>query len=104
VGTAAVTTTTQAIFDLRPRVLKHAVRYRSHSVPRAGFHLLKILVFDLGDEVFHVTTKENIQWGYVWWPKRRGNWAYSADPSARYCAIKVSPHLVCVVKHNDLQQ
>jgi hypothetical protein len=48
----------------------HAVRYRSHIVPHAGFHLLKILVFDLGGKVFHVTTKENIQWGYVWWPKR----------------------------------
>jgi hypothetical protein len=38
--------------------LKHAVRCRSQSVPYAGFHLLKILVFDLGDEVLHVTTKE----------------------------------------------
>jgi hypothetical protein len=59
VGTAAGTTS-QAIFDLRPRVLKQAVRYRSHSDPHAGFQLLKILIFDLGDEVFHVTTKENI--------------------------------------------
>jgi len=86
VGTAAGTTT-QVIFDLRPRVL-HAVRYRSHSVPHAGLHLPKILVFGLGDEVFHKTTKENIQWGYVWWPRRRGNWVSSADPSARHCVIE----------------
>lgn len=45
----------QAVFDLCPQVLKHVVGDRSHSVPYAGFQLLKVVVVDLVDEVIHLT-------------------------------------------------
>jgi hypothetical protein len=45
----------QAVFDLCPQVLKNVVGYRSHCVPYAGFQLLKVVAFDLVDNVIHLT-------------------------------------------------
>jgi len=46
------------IFELCPHVLKHVVGYHSHSIPHAGFQLLKIVVSDLVEKVLPVTPKE----------------------------------------------
>ena len=46
------------VFELRPHVLKHVVSYHTHSIPHAGFQLLKIVVSDLVDKVLPVTPKE----------------------------------------------
>ena len=45
----------QTIFDFCPRVLKHVMGYRSHSVPYPGFRLLKVIVFDVVDDVIRLT-------------------------------------------------
>ena len=45
----------QTIFDFCPRVLKHVMGYRIHSVLYAGFRLLKVIVFGVVDEVITIT-------------------------------------------------
>jgi len=47
--------------SLCPRVLKHVVSYRKYSLPYADLQLLKIVVSDLVDEVFHISPQEKIQ-------------------------------------------
>lgn len=54
-GTTGGTRSIQAVFDLCPQVLNHVMSYRSYSVPYAGFQLLKVVVFDLVEEVIHLT-------------------------------------------------
>jgi hypothetical protein len=44
-------TNIQTIFNLCPHVLNHVLGYCSHSIPYASLQLLKIIVFDLVDEV-----------------------------------------------------
>ena len=56
--------------------------------------LLKMVVFDLVDEVRHITPHGKIQWSEVWWPMRPDMWRSSADPSARYRVIKMIRPLV----------
>jgi hypothetical protein len=41
----------------------HVWFYREHSVPYAGFQVLKVVDLDLVDYVLHITTQEKIQWG-----------------------------------------
>jgi hypothetical protein len=41
-----------------PRVLKHVVGYRGHSVPYVGSQLLKIFAFDLTDDVLRLSPYE----------------------------------------------
>jgi len=54
-GTFGGTTNIQTAFELCPRVLKQVVGYRGRRIPCAGLQLPKIAVFDLIDEVFHIT-------------------------------------------------
>jgi hypothetical protein len=42
----------QTIFDLVPHCMKHVWCYRSHSVPYAGFQVLKIVDINLVENVF----------------------------------------------------
>jgi hypothetical protein len=51
VGTPLGMTYIQTIFNLCSHVLSHVVGYRSHSIPYTNLQLLKIIVFDLVDEV-----------------------------------------------------
>jgi len=51
VSTTGGTTNTRGIFSLSPSVLKHGMDYRDHSFSCAGLLLLKVVVFDLVDEV-----------------------------------------------------
>jgi hypothetical protein len=51
VGSLGGTTNIQTIFDLVPRCLKHVWCYRSHSVPYAGFQVLKVVDLNLVDNV-----------------------------------------------------
>ena len=53
-STPGGTTNTRGIFNLSPRLLKHGIDYRDHSFSCAGFLLLKVVVFDLVDEVPHI--------------------------------------------------
>jgi len=46
------------IFELFPHILKHFVGYHSHSIPHAGFQLLKIFVSNQVVKVLPVTPKE----------------------------------------------
>jgi len=46
------------LFELFPHILKHFVGYHSHTIPHAGFQLLKIFVSDQVDKVLPVTPKE----------------------------------------------
>jgi hypothetical protein len=55
VGTPDDTKNVKTIFDFCPRVLKHVMGYRSHSVLYAGFRLLKVIVFDVVDDVIRLT-------------------------------------------------
>jgi hypothetical protein len=48
----------QTIFDLVPRCLKHVWCYRSHSLPLAGFQMLKVVAYNLIDNVLHITPRE----------------------------------------------
>jgi hypothetical protein len=57
VGLLGDTTNIQTIFDLVPRCLKHVWCYRSHSVSKAGFHVLKVFDINLVDMVLHITSK-----------------------------------------------
>jgi hypothetical protein len=47
--------------SLHPHVLKHVVSYYKYSLPYACLLLLKIVVSDLVDEVFHISPQEKIQ-------------------------------------------
>jgi hypothetical protein len=49
------TTNIQTAFELCPRVFKQVVGYSGRRVPCAGLQLPKIAVFDLVDEVLHIT-------------------------------------------------
>ena len=51
VGSPGGTTHIQTILDVCPRVSKNVMGYCSHSVPFPGFQTLKIVDFDLVDEV-----------------------------------------------------
>lgn len=51
------------VFDPSPHDLKLVVGYCPHSVPYVGFKLLKVVVFELLDEVLHTTPADRIQWG-----------------------------------------
>jgi hypothetical protein len=65
VGLPRGTTYIQTIFDICPRVSKNVKGYRSHSVPFPGFQTLKVVVFDLVDEVrtrlYHMVTPQIYQ-------------------------------------------
>jgi hypothetical protein len=63
VGSLGCTTNIQTTFDLVPCFLKHLRCYRSHSVPYAGFQVLKAVDFNLVNNVLHITPKGDIQWG-----------------------------------------
>jgi hypothetical protein len=53
----------QTIFDLVPRRLKHVWRCRSHSVPYAGFQVLKVVDVNLTDNILQITLQEkNPMW------------------------------------------
>jgi hypothetical protein len=56
-------TNIQVVFNPSPHVLKLDVGYYPHSLPYVGFQLLKIVVFELLDEVLHTTPADRIQWG-----------------------------------------
>jgi hypothetical protein len=58
VGCLGGTTNIQMIFDLVPCCLKHAWCYRSHSVPCAGFQVLKFIDRNVVDNVLHITPQE----------------------------------------------
>jgi hypothetical protein len=45
----------QTILYLTPRSLKHVGCYHSHSIPYAGFHVLKVIDLNLVDGVLHIT-------------------------------------------------
>jgi hypothetical protein len=57
------TTIIQTIFDLILRCLNHVWCYRSHSVPYAGFQVLKVVDFNLVENVLHITPQEENQVG-----------------------------------------
>jgi hypothetical protein len=63
VGSLGGTTNIRTIFDLVQRCLKHIWCYRSHSVPYAGFQVLKVIDLNLVDNVLHITPQAKIQWG-----------------------------------------
>jgi hypothetical protein len=58
VTTPRGTTNIQTTFDLCTHALKLVVGYRNHGVPYAGFQQLKIVVFDLVDEVLHISLRK----------------------------------------------
>jgi hypothetical protein len=58
VGSFGDTTNIQTLFDLVRRCLKHVWCYHSHSVPYAGFQVLKIVGLNLVDNVLHITPQE----------------------------------------------
>jgi hypothetical protein len=94
VGSFGGTTNIQTIFDLIPHSLKHVWCYRSHSIPYAGFQVLKVIELNLADSVLHITPKEKIQWGEIWRPRRPSNWSTSADPSPSHLSVQVIPNTV----------
>jgi hypothetical protein len=51
VGTPGGMTNIQTLFNLCPHVLSRVVGYCSHRIPYASLQLLKIMVFDLVDEL-----------------------------------------------------
>jgi hypothetical protein len=53
----------RTIYDLVPLCVKHVSRYRSHSVPCAGFEALKVIDLKLVDNFLHINTQEKLQWG-----------------------------------------
>jgi hypothetical protein len=55
VGTPDDTKNIQTIFDFCSRVLKYIMGYRSHRVLYTGFRLLKVIVFDVVDEILRIT-------------------------------------------------
>jgi hypothetical protein len=53
-STPGGTTNIRGIFNLCLRVLKHGMDYRDHNYSYVGFVLLKVVVFDLVNEVAHI--------------------------------------------------
>jgi hypothetical protein len=115
------TTNIQMIFDFCPRVLKHFVGYRSNIVLYAVFEPLRIVVFDLVDEVrYHpynpmpgiwigrgvpsaeslrspdLTTLDFFLWGYV------NSFVYQVKNNDQQLKARIRPG-VTKAKHNVLQ-
>jgi hypothetical protein len=63
VGSLGGTPNIQTIFVFVPRFIKHVGCYRSHSVPYAGFQMLKVVNRNLVDNVLHIIPQQKIQWG-----------------------------------------
>jgi hypothetical protein len=61
VGTPGGTTNIQTIFDVCPRILKHAVCYHSYSIPFSGLQLLEIFVLNLAGEFLDITPQKRTQ-------------------------------------------
>jgi hypothetical protein len=62
VGFLSGMTNIQMIFDLLPRCMMPVLCYSSHSIPCAGFQVLKVVDLNLVDNVLHITAQEKIQW------------------------------------------
>jgi hypothetical protein len=83
-------------------VFESGMGYRRHACTYPRFRLLKIVHFDLADEIIHITPSVKSSMRLT--GDLRGPWRSSAYPSASHCVIKVIRHLVYQVKNNDLQQ
>jgi hypothetical protein len=59
VDTPGGTTNILTTFDVCPRGLEHVLGFPGHNFPYSGFEVLKIVVFDLIDEVLHIPTRSN---------------------------------------------
>jgi hypothetical protein len=75
------------------QTIQHVWCYRSHSVPYAGFQVLRVFDLNLVDSVLHIT-QEKIQWGKIWQPRRPSDWSTSANSYPSHLSVQVIPNML----------